>query len=294
MLFEKDEMNRKELSKKIFQTLKDHYRLIIYNDSTIQTVWSIKLTPIKVLTIGGLIAIVLILLTTIIIAYTPLRENIPGYPSARVRQQIILNYMLVDSLENEITTRDTYLEKIKTLFQGEVPEDESPVIHSALKPHEGKFKNLNADSIFEDKLLEEKQNLSIANPPKRLSSISSIHFYTPLRGLITNKYNAKTEHLAVDIVGSLNARIANVLDGTVIFAGWTMDTGYSIYIQHENNIISAYKHNAEVLKTVGEKVKAGEVIAIMGNSGELTIGPHLHFELWHNGIAIDPEMYIEF
>lgn len=274
--------------------LKDHYRLIIYNDSTIQTVWSIKLTPIKVVTLGSLGAILLILLTSVIIAYTPLRENIPGYPNAKVREQIILNYMLVDSLENEIKTRDNYLSKIKTLFLGEVPVDESQNADSAIKPHEVQFKNFNADSVFKDKLLEEKLTLSISQNPKRLPSIANIHFFTPLRGLITNKFNAKTEHLAVDVVGTLNARISCVLDGTVIFAGWTMDTGYSIYIQHENNIISAYKHNAELLKTVGDRVKAGDVIAIMGNSGELTTGPHLHFELWHNGIALDPETYIDF
>lgn len=287
-------MNRKELRKKIFQMLKDHYRLIIYNDSTIQTVWSIKLTPIKVLTLGSLGAILLILLTSVIIAYTPLRENIPGYPSAKVRQQIILNYMLVDSLENEIKTRDNYLGKIQTLFQGEVPLDESEVVATGLKTHNAKFKSFNADSVFQDKLLEEKISLTISKNPKRLPSIANIHFFTPLRGLITNKFNAKTEHLAVDIVGTPNARISNVLDGTVIFSGWTMETGYSTYIQHENNIISAYKHNAELLKAMGDKVKAGEVIAIMGNSGELTTGPHLHFELWHNGIALDPETYIDF
>jgi murein DD-endopeptidase MepM/ murein hydrolase activator NlpD len=287
-------MNRKELRKKIFQMLKDHYRLIIYNDSSIQTVWSIKLTPIKVLTLGSIGAILLILFTTVIIAYTPLRENIPGYPSAKVRQQIIYNYMLVDSLENEIKNRDSYFEKIKTLFQGDVPLDESSTPTSGLKTYDVKFKSSNADSIFQDKLLEEKLNLSISSNQKKLPSISNIHFFTPLRGLITNKFNTKTEHLAVDIVGSANSRISSVLDGTVVFAGWTMDTGYSIYIQHENNLISAYKHNAELLKTVGDKVKAGDAIAIMGNSGELTTGPHLHFELWHNGTALDPETYIDF
>ena len=287
-------MNRKELRKKIFQMLKDHYRLIIYNDSSIQTVWSIKLTPIKVLTLGSLGAILLILFTTVIIAYTPLRENIPGYPSAKIRQQIIYNYMLVDSLENEIKNRDNYFDKIKTLFQGDVPADESSASESGLKTYDVKFRNSNADSIFKDKLLEEKLNLSVSNNSKKLPTIANIHFFTPLRGLITNKFSTKTEHLAVDVVGSLNSRISCVLDGTVIFAGWTMDTGYSIYIQHENNIISAYKHNAELLKAVGDKVKAGDVIAIMGNSGELTTGPHLHFELWHNGTALDPETYIDF
>ena len=287
-------MNRKEFRKKIFQMLKDHYRLIIYNDSSIQTVWSIKLTPIKVLTLGSIGAILLILFTTVIIAYTPLRENIPGYPSAKVRQQIIYNYILVDSLENEIKNRDSYFEKIKTLFQGDVPLDESSTPSSGLKTYDVKFKSSNADSIFQDKLLEEKLNLSISNNQKKLPSISNIHFFTPLRGLITNKFDTKTEHFAVDIVGSPNSRISSVLDGTVVFAGWTMNTGYSIYIQHENNLISAYKHNAELLKEVGDKVKAGDAIAIMGNSGELTTGPHLHFELWHNGTALDPETYIDF
>ena len=287
-------MNRKEFRKKIFQMLKDHYRLIIYNDSSIQTVWSIKLTPIKVLTLGSIGAILLILFTTVIIAYTPLRENIPGYPSAKVRQQIIYNYILVDSLENEIKNRDSYFEKIKTLFQGDVPLDESSTPSSGLKTYDVKFKNSNADSIFQDKLLEEKLNLSVSNNQKKLPSISNIHFFTPLRGLITNKFDTKTEHFAVDIVGSPNSRISSVLDGTVVFAGWTMNTGYSIYIQHENNLISAYKHNAELLKEVGDKVKAGDAIAIMGNTGELTTGPHLHFELWHNGTALDPETYIDF
>jgi murein DD-endopeptidase MepM/ murein hydrolase activator NlpD len=287
-------MNRKELRKKIFQMLKDHYRLIIYNDSTIQTVWSIKLTPIKVLTLGSLGAILLILLTTVIIAYTPLRENIPGYPSAKVRQQILRNYILVDSLENEIKTRDNYFLKVKTLFEGGVPSDETSGTDTALKVTEAKFRNFNADSIFEDKLLDEKNNLALQQNPKKLPSIANIHFFTPLRGLITNRFNLKTDHLAVDIVGKQNARISSVLDGTVIFAGWTMDTGYSIFIQHENNILSVYKHNAELFKTVGDKVKSGDVIAIMGNSGELTTGPHLHFELWHNGTALDPETYIDF
>lgn len=286
-------MNWKELRKKLFKTLKDHYRLIIYNDSSIQTVWSIKLSPIKVLTLGSLGAILLILLTTIIIAYTPLRENIPGYPNAKVRQQIIRNYIMVDSLENEIKNRDSYFEKLKTLFVGEVPEDETSTDRSDIKPLDVKFRNSNADSLFQDKLQEEKNYLSLQQN-KKLPSIANIHFFTPLHGLITNKFNPKTNHLAVDVVGKQNSRIACILDGTVVFSGWTMDTGYSIFIQHENNIISAYKHNAELLKEVGDKVKAGDIIAIMGNSGELTTGPHLHFELWHNGTALDPETYIDF
>jgi murein DD-endopeptidase MepM/ murein hydrolase activator NlpD len=287
-------MDRKELRKVIFQMLKDHYRLIIYNDSTIQTVFSIKLTPIKVVTLGGLGAVLLILFTTVIIAYTPLRENIPGYPDAKIRQKIVLNYILVDSLEQEIKNRDQYFEKMRALFEGEVPLDDGTYADSGFSQHAASFRNFNVDSVFEDKLLEEKLSLAVSNQSKRLPSISSIHFFTPLRGMVTNKFNSKTGHLAVDIVGTLNARISSVLDGTVVFAGWTMATGYSIFIQHENNLLSGYKHNAELFKEIGDKVTAGEVIAIMGNSGELTTGPHLHFELWHNGTALDPETYIDF
>ena len=287
-------MNRKELRKKIFQMLKDHYRLIIYNDSTIQTVWSIKLTPIKVVTLGGLGAIMLILLTSVIIAYTPLRENIPGYPSAKVRQQIIVNYMLVDSLENEIKIRDSYFDKIRTVFQGEVPPDETQGNDSGIKTYDVKFKSFNADSAFKEELEAEKQNAAATSPQKKVSRISSLHFKTPLSGKIINKFNAKSNHLAVDVAGKLNARIASVLDGTVIFAGWTMDAGNCVYVQHDNNIISVYKHNGEVLKKIGDTVKAGDEIAIMGNTGEVTAGPHLHFELWRNGAALDPENYIDF
>ncbi|MGE5393446.1 MAG: M23 family metallopeptidase [Candidatus Saccharibacteria bacterium] len=287
-------MNRKELRKKIFQMLKDHYRLIIYNDSTIQTVWSIKLTPIKVVTLGGLGAIMLILLTSVIIAYTPLRENIPGYPSAKVRQQIIVNYMLVDSLENEIKIRDSYFDKIRKVFQGDTPPDETQENDSGVKTYNVKFKSFNADSAFQEELEAEKQNTLAASPQKKASRLSSLHFKSPLHGKIINKFNAKNGHLAVDVAGKLNARIESVMDGTVIFAGWTMDAGNCVYIQHDNNLISVYKHNGEVLKKVGDIVKAGDEIAIMGNTGELTAGPHLHFELWRSGNALDPDNYIDF
>jgi len=115
-----------------------------------------------------------------------------------------------------------------------------------------------------------------------------------LKGIVSAPFNASEGHYAVDIIAQPNARVSSVLDGTVIFADYTINTGYVIYVQHEKNIISIYKHNSELLKTTGDKIKAGEAIAIMGNSGELSTGPHLHFELWNNGVAVNPEQYIEF
>jgi murein DD-endopeptidase MepM/ murein hydrolase activator NlpD len=121
-----------------------------------------------------------------------------------------------------------------------------------------------------------------------------MHFFVPVKGIVTNVFNAATDHLGVDLVSDPNARICAVSDGTVIFSGWTLETGYVIYIQHEADLVSVYKHNAELLKTIGDRIKAGEAVAIIGNSGEFTTGPHLHFELWHRGNAINPEQYIDF
>lgn len=286
-------MSKKE-KKKIIEKLRNRYRLIIYNDSTYQTVWSMKLSRLRVFTVGGLLSIILIILTTLIIAYTPLREYIPGYPSAQVRKMIIENSLLVDSLEKQITMRDSYFENIKAIVKGEVPSSESNSKDSAVVVTKVKFNKYNHDSIFRQKLMEEQLNLSIQKSGKSSQDISKIHFFTPLKGMINEKFNAAKEHYAVDIIAEPTSRVSAILDGSVIFADYTVATGYVIYIQHENNIVSVYKHNAELLKKTGSKVKAGEAIAIMGNSGELTTGPHLHFELWYNGVPLNPEMYIDF
>jgi murein DD-endopeptidase MepM/ murein hydrolase activator NlpD len=127
-----------------------------------------------------------------------------------------------------------------------------------------------------------------------LGGLGNLHFYLPIKGLITNKFDTSKGHLGIDLVSQPNTRVSAVLGGTVLFAGWTLDTGYVIYIQHVNNLVSAYKHNAALLKKVGDKVNGGEAIAIIGNTGEYTTGPHLHFELWHEGKPIDPEQYIVF
>ncbi len=287
-------MKKKEKKKKILQKLKNRYRIIIYNDSTFQTVLSIKLTRLKVFTISGFGGFFLIGLTVIIIAYTPIRELIPGYPSGEVRSLIINNAILVDSLEQQITMRDNYLGKIQALITGEIPQDQDLETDTNIHTNTIHFQEYNHDSIFKQNLLEEQIDLSIQKGEKTSNNIANIHFFTPIKGMISQKFDQKTDHLAVDVVGLPNSRISSVLEGTVIFSGYTVETGYVIYIQHKNDLVSAYKHNSELLKDVGDKVKAGEAIALMGNTGELTTGPHLHFELWHKGVALDPEKYIDF
>lgn len=279
--------------KKIFEKLKDQYRLIIYNDSTFQSVWSMKLSRLKVFTITSLTSAVLVVLVILLIATTGLREYIPGYPKAEYRQMLVYTALKIDSLENELQKRDDFFKGIKAIISGEIPEDQLQ-IDTTVEPNEIEFQQYNHDSVFQDKLLAEQLSLSLQPEEIEKTGLSQIHFFVPLDGMITNRFDAASDHFGVDLVSEPNSRISAVLGGTVIFSGWTLETGYVMYLQHETDLISVYKHNSELLKNTGEKVKAGEAIAIVGNSGELTTGPHLHFELWYSGNAIDPEQYIDF
>lgn len=273
--------------------LKDQYRLTIFNDSTFQSVWSIKLSRLKVFTLFSVASLIIVILVTFIIAATGLREYIPGYPDAKQRQMMVNTALKVDSLEIELAKRDEFFKGIKAIISGEVPDD-NIVIDTASETYDVSFTEYNHDSVFQDNLLAEQTSLSIQNNTRKKTELSQMHFYVPVKGIITNHFNLSADHFGVDLVSDPNARICTVLEGTVIFSGWTLETGYVMYIQHDADLVSVYKHNAELLKTTGDKVKAGEAVAIIGNSGELSTGPHLHFELWHRGNAINPEQYIDF
>lgn len=276
-----------------FDKLKYQYRLIIYNDSTFQSVLSFKLSRLKVFTITSLTSAVIVILVILLIATTGLREYIPGYPKAEFRQKIVDNALKLDSLQMELEKRDAFFKGIQSIVSGEVPDD-NLVIDTTKRNYEVNFTEYNHDSVFQDKLLAEQLSLSIQNNEPKNTGLSQMHFFVPVKGIITNQFNSISDHFGVDLVSEPNARISSVLNGTVIFSGWSLETGYTIYIQHDSDLISVYKHNAELLKKVGDKVKAGEAIALIGNSGELSTGPHLHFELWYNGNALNPEQYIDF
>jgi murein DD-endopeptidase MepM/ murein hydrolase activator NlpD len=273
--------------------LKDQYRLTVFNDSTFQSVWSMKLSRLKVLGAVSMASLIIIILVTLLIAATGLREYIPGYPDAKQRQLMVEIALKVDSLETELTKRDDFFKGIKAIISGEVPEDN--IVHDTDgQSYDVSFTEYNHDSVFQDNLLAEQLNLSIQGNTRKSTELSQIHFYVPVKGIVTNHFNISIEHFGVDLVSNPNARISSVLEGTVIFSGWTLETGYVLYIQHDADLVSVYKHNAELLKSTGDKVRAGEAVAIIGNSGELTTGPHLHFELWHRGNPINPEQYIDF
>ena len=280
---------------KKFQRLKHKYRLVILNDDTFEEKVSFKLSQLNVFVVVGISSLVLISLVSILIAFTPLREFIPGYANVNVRKQGVENFLKSDSIELALAHNNLYIENIKQIIQGKpIKFDEKAFVDSTVN-----YKMISNEPIEEDSMLrnmvetEEKYNL-FSKAGSTPGNISSFIFIQPLKGMVTNRFNFKKQHFGIDVVAPKNEAIKATLDGTVIFAEWTSETGYVIQLQHSDNIISIYKHNSVLHKKVGDHVQAGEVIAIIGNSGELSTGPHLHFELWYNGIPINPEDYMMF
>lgn len=282
--------------KRIFRKMRHKYRLIIYNEDSFEEVWAFKLSRLNVLSVIGLLAILIIVMVTLFIAFTPLREFIPGYPDSELRRTITLNAIKVDSLERKLVLRDQYFKNIHTIFSGGVPKSAETPKDSVVDIGEVKFNKSEKDSLLRKKVEEEEKfNFAAMSNEKPVeANLSQIIFFAPVKGIVTNSYSTTDGHYGTDIVTSGNEVVKATLDGTVILATWTLETGYVIQIQHDHNLVSVYKHNADLLKKTGDIVKAGEAIAIIGNSGELTTGPHLHFEIWNQGKPLNPEEFIVF
>ena len=275
--------------------LKDKYRLIIYRDQTFEEVWYLRLSKLNFIALFSSVFLLFIAGIFALVAYTGVRELIPGYPDGNIRRTILMNSLRLDSLENEIRIRDMYLENINAIISGEEPNNLLVTSDTMIDYGTIDFSKSAEDSILRVQIEDEEQyNLSVRDNRPRASGLAGVHFFTPIRGMVSSPFDATQNHFGTDIVAATNEVVKATLDGTVIMASWTVETGYVIQVQHKDNLISVYKHNAELLKKTGNVVKAGDAIAIIGNSGELTTGPHLHFELWHNGTPLNPEEYIVF
>lgn len=286
--------NKKSKQKKIAKKLLHKYRLVILNEDTFEERFAIKLTRLNVFVIMSLSAIILITLTTVLIAFTPLREYIPGYSSTALKKEATSLTFKTDSLQQVIKMNEQYFESIKRVLKGDVATVEfnkDSIIRAAKQ--EAMEYDLNPSK--EDSLLREKVNKEDKyNLFESATSKANFVLFPPVTGTISEGYNAEEKHYAVDIVVAKGTPVKAADDGTVVLAEWTTQTGYVVIIDHGNGLISAYKHNASLTKEQGDLVKAGEVIAISGNAGELTTGPHLHFELWTDGYPIDPTTFIDF
>ena len=281
--------------KSFFKRLKYKYRLVILNDYSFEEVVSVRLTKMNVFSIIGTSTILLIAMVTILIAFTPIREYIPGYPDGSLRHDLIMNAVLLDSLENEIRIREQFMGNLRDIIAGREPRIFEYSPDTNMRIDEISFARSRQDSVLRAQIEGEEQfNIQVSQEMILTGNPIATHFLPPTKGLIINRFNPEQNHFGVDLVTDVNQPVLAVMEGTVIFANWTLETGYVIQIQHNNNFLSLYKHNAELLKRVGEYVNAGEAIAIVGNSGELTTGPHLHFELWQNGAPLNPESHILF
>lgn len=281
---------RKEIKRKLLHK----YRLVILNESTFEEKISFKLSRLNVFVTGSLCIIGLIALTTLLIAFTPLREYIPGYSSTKLKKQATDLTYKTDSLVAHLTNTNRYLENIRQVLTGDLENGQvnldSLREQFKLDPSSVDLTPIKEDSVLRAEVaLEDKYNLFESS-----ARGAEITLFPPLQGEISQGYDVEQKHYAVDVTAPTDTPVKAVANGTVIFSEWTAATGYVIIIEHKDGLLSVYKHNGSLSKSQGEVVRAGEVIASVGNTGELTTGPHLHFELWSNGSTVNPLDFINF
>jgi len=271
------------------------FRLAIIDDMTHKHLFNLHFSRTGFFVAVVSFIVVFSLLIYSLIAFTPIRTFIPGYPDAHSKRAAIQNAMRIDSLENVIYRWGLYSENLRRVVEGEEPLKIDSLINlsGSRSSAQTDLDELAArDSLLRQHVKEEEQ-FGISERDKRNLPVEGLHFFTPLKGVVSQGYDPAV-HPFVDITAPAGSVVKATLDGTVIYDGWSEDAGYTIQIQHDGDIISIYKHNEKLLKKTGDKVTAGSPIALVGNTGNLTTGDHLHFELWHKGESLDPARYINF
>jgi len=278
---------------KLKQKLTDKYRLVVLNEDTFEERISLKLSRLNVFVLGGIFSILLVAITAVIIAFTPIKEYIPGYLSTKLKANAVKLTFEADSLKQKLAILENYTKALKPVLTGEITSEEIDSLQVEARQITIDESELNAskeDSLFREKVERITQFALLDNAKSNVKIV----FFAPLKGTISQSFDANSKHFAVDIVAKKGTPIKAAADGTVIFSGWSAETGYAIILKHNKDFITVYKHNGNLLKQQGDFVKSGEVIASVGSTGELTTGPHLHFELWKGGYAINPTNFIDF
>lgn len=280
--------------KKFKQKLVDKYRMVVINEDTFEEKFTFKLSRLNVFIFGSFFAILLVALTSVLIAFTPLKEYIPGYSSTKLKKQASDLVFKVDSLENVLAVNDVYINKVKNVLTGDVTnfEFDKDSVYESIKYNSDSLITdaSEIDSLFRTEVEREDKFSFFEEAKKELDIV----FFAPITGVITENYNIDSRHFAIDIAVKTGTPVKATSDGTVIFAEWTAETGHVIILEHAKGFISIYKHNGSLHKQQGDLVKSGEVIASSGSTGELTTGPHLHFELWNDGYPVNPINFIDF
>ncbi len=280
-----------------WRRLQDRYRLVIMNDDTLEEETSFRLTRLNIYLWLSTLFVFMFGIAMVVVLFTPVKEYLLGYTEIALKEELIQVRMKVDSLENSIKSKNNYIKNIKNIMSGKV---DTSVKKKPMEDRASDTLSLTRRRSQQDSLLRaevtQKEQYFLTEPvdEQKKTSLNQYHFFTPLKGTITNEFSWENKHLGVDIVAPVNTAIKAVMDGYIVFSDWTARAGKVIAIQHQNNMISFYKHNSELLKKTGNFVRAGDAVAIIGNTGQYSTGPHLHFELWHKGEPVNPTDYILF
>jgi len=279
---------------KLKKKLTHNYRLVISSEDNWEEKFSIRLNRLNVFIVTGTLSIFLVISTILLISLTPLKEYIPGYDPIKLRRESQSVIFKTDSLERIIVKNQNYIDNLSLIISGKIDSDSINKIETRNTISKKDIKSINfaitkEDSIFRTEIEREDRFNIFGKKNKSIFVLTS-----PINGNITENYNAKDKHFAIDIAAEEGTPVKAVSDGTIIFSEWTSTTGNVIIIEHENHLISVYKHNALSTKEQGDFVESGEVIATSGSTGELSTGPHLHFELWYNGYPVNPTDFINF
>lgn len=270
------------------------YKLSFFNENTLEEVWSFRLSQLSAFVSLAVFVFLIIVVTAMFIIITPVRNYLPGYLDVEVRKEIMQNALRADSLERMIGIQSLYLNNIADILTGTTELDSIRSIDSLAQSNANfeiprSQRELDFIRNFEE---EEKYNLSVLTPNQAPAEI--VFLFKPVNGIISASFDADRGHYGIDLVAAPKESVLATLDGTVVFTGFDAQFGNVIQLQHRNGFLSIYKHNELLLKKTGDNVIAGEAIAIIGNTGELTTGPHLHFELWYKGSPVNPQEYISF
>ena len=286
----KNEKQNKTFLKRIF----NDYKVVVSSEDTFEEKLSFKASKINAFIIMLLYSIILIAFTISIVFFTQLREMVPGYSSSDLLNRAIYLTKKTDSLEQQIALNNKFYKSIEDVLSGNVDEfvsrNELSIDSNLINPDVFTISPNLQDSILRQ-YVENEDKFNLTNNEL---VIENKMFFSPIKGEITQSFNFNENHFAIDIAADIGTPVKSVLDGKIIFSEWSLETGYVVVIDHGENIISVYKHNSKTLKEQNDFVQAGEVIAYSGNQGNLSSGPHLHFELWKNGTPIDPEPLLNF
>lgn len=276
----------------------DKYRLVLMNDENFQEERSFRLNPFNVVLIASSIFFIIGGIFILLMMYTPMSRLVPQRPEEDMGVQIRQIALYVDSLERAVAERDTFMGQVQDLvyekfeYEGDVANPDIQRIEFSSEPIPEKSEELK--ELMETVSSEAELGSLLDNTLDPVNNVSNLIFVAPIKGMVSDTFSPSKNHFGTDIVAPKGSLIKATQQGTVLVATWSADTGHMLAVQHDNNVVSFYKHNASLLKKTGDRVQAGEGIAIIGNTGEMTDGPHLHFELWFNGQAINPQRYIQF